>query len=134
MRADPHNAKFSERIPARHRRKHINWKEAFAILHAFVLWHKQWAGSRLRLACDNSVVVEALNKRSIRGETIRPLQLILLIAAVFDIEIAAFWIPSEENIVADAALRHDIKELTNLGFQVSSPRNRTPDTKMSTLR
>jgi hypothetical protein len=125
---------FSDRVPARHRRKHINWKEAFAILHAFVLWHKHWAGGRLRLACDNAAVVEAVNKRSIRGETIRPLQLIFLIAAVFDIEITAFWIPSEENIVADAASRHDFKKLANLGFQVSSLRNRTPDTKMSTLR
>ena len=48
---------FSDRIPARHRQKHINWKEMFAILHAFVLFHKQWAGGQLRLACDNTAVV-----------------------------------------------------------------------------
>jgi hypothetical protein len=35
----------------------------FAILHAFVLWHKEWAGGRLRLACDNSTVVQD-SKRS----------------------------------------------------------------------
>ena len=122
-----HNGRlFSERVPSRHREKHINWKEMFAILHAFVLWHKDWAGGRVRLACDNSAVVQALSKNSIKGETIRPLQTILLIAAVFDIEILIFWIPSEENIIADAASRHDYEKLANLGFQVSSFRNRTP--------
>lgn len=39
---------FSERIPARHRKKHIDWKEMFAVLHAFILWHKEWAGGRIR--------------------------------------------------------------------------------------
>ena len=124
---------FSERVPARHRRKHINWKEMFAILHAFVLWHKEWTGGRLRLACDNSAVVQAIQKKSVKGEPIQPLQTILLIAAVFDIEIFVFWIPSEENIVADAASRHDYKKLANLGFQASSI-HRAQDTKMSTLR
>jgi hypothetical protein len=32
---------FSDRIPSRHCAKHINWKEMFAILHAFVLSHKE---------------------------------------------------------------------------------------------
>jgi hypothetical protein len=45
------------------------------------------------------------NKKYIHGESLQPLELILLIAAIFDIEIFAFWIPSEENIVADAASR-----------------------------
>jgi hypothetical protein len=105
----------------------------FAILHAFVLWHKEWAGGRLRLACDNSTVVQAVRNKSVRGEPIQPLQTILLIAAVFDIEIFIFWIPSEENIVADAASRHDFKKLANLGFQASAI-HRAQDTRMSTLR
>ena len=127
---------FSERVPSRHREKHINWKEMFAILHAFVLWHKDWAGGCVRLACDNSAVVQALDKKSIKGETIRPLQTILLIAAVFDIKILVFWIPSEENIVADAASRHDYEKLADLGFQVSSFRNRKLSlaSKISILR
>jgi hypothetical protein len=28
---------FAQRVPARHRSKHINYKEMFAILHAFIL-------------------------------------------------------------------------------------------------
>jgi hypothetical protein len=75
---------------------------------------------RLRLACDNTVVVDAINNQSIRGETIKPLQDILLIAAIFDIKVSAFWIPSEENIVADAASHFDFEKLADLGFQASS--------------
>ena len=131
---------FSQRVPPRHRAKHINFKEMFAILHAFVLWHERWATGRLRLACDNSAVVDGIKRHSIDGPAIRPLQTILLIAALFDIELAVFWVPSEENIVADAASRHDFKKLANLGFQdqVDSLRHGTlnsiSSTRMSTLR
>jgi hypothetical protein len=130
---------FSERIPSRHREKHINFKEMFAILHAFVLWHEQWATGRVRLACDNSAVVDGIKKRSIDGPAITPLQTILLIAALFDIDLTVFWVPSEENIVADAASRHDFKKLANLGFQdqIDTLRHGPHtifSTRMSTLR
>ena len=89
------------------------------ILHAFILWHEIWRGGLVRIACDNSSVVDALNKHSIKGPAIVPLQRIFLIAAVYDIQISPFWIPSEENMVADAASRYDYKKLANLGLQVS---------------
>ena len=110
---------FSERVPTRHKQKHIDWKEMFAILHAFLLWHQLWFHGTVRIACDNTAVVDAINKRSIKGATIRPLQTILLVAAVHDINLLAFWIPSKENIVADAASRHDYEKLANLGLQVT---------------
>jgi len=31
---------FSERLPSRHKSKEIDWKEMFAVLHAFLLWHE----------------------------------------------------------------------------------------------
>jgi len=46
----------------------------FAILHAFLLWHEVWRGGKVRLACDNSSVVDAINKHSIKGPAIVPLQ------------------------------------------------------------
>src|SRR5436190_9825779 len=91
----------------------------FAILHTFLLWHEVWRGGKVRLACDNSSVVDALNKHSIKGPAIVPLQRLFLIAAVFDIQILPFWIPSEENMVVDAASRFDHRKLANLGLQVS---------------
>ena len=127
---------FAQRIPARHRSKHINYKEMFAILHAFILWHRCWTTGRVRIACDNTAVVDGITKRSIKGPAIRPLQTILLIAALFDIEILIFWIPSEENIVADAASRHNFRKLANLGFQdqIHALQRPPSELKMATLR
>ena len=115
-----HRQVFSERIPSRHKSKKIDWKEMFAILHAFLRWHEEWKGGTVRLACDNSAVVDSLNKHSIKGPAIVPLQRIFLIAAVYDIHIVPFWIPSEENMVADAASRHNYEKLANLGLQVTN--------------
>jgi len=33
---------FSTRVPRRHRGKHINWKELFAVLYAFADWSEDW--------------------------------------------------------------------------------------------
>src|SRR5437762_11480295 len=118
-------------MPTRHRSKHINFQEMFAILHTFLLWHEPWSNDRVHIASDSGVVVDAINKHSIKGPAIRPLQSILLIAAVFNIDLMAFWIPSEENIVADAASRFDFKKLAELGFQMSSPDH--PNPSMSSL-
>ena len=109
---------FATRIPRRHRAKHINWKEAFAILVALAKWAPCLAGSRLILMCDNQAIVQAINKRSIRGEAINPLQLILLAAAVHDVEIEARWLSSEENWIADSLSRFDLKKLANCKLDV----------------
>ena len=109
---------FSVHINRRHRTKHINWKEMFAIYFAITLWAKDWIGCRVILMCDNSAVVDAINKRSIRGETIAILQLILLVAAIQDIELHAEWLPSEDNAIADALSRHQYERLTVLCKQL----------------
>src|SRR5271169_106124 len=77
--------------------------------------------------CDNSAVVDAVNKKSMRGETIAILQLILLIAAIRDIELHAEWLLSEDNAIADALSRHQWDRLTVLceqqGFSPTLLRN-----------
>ena len=133
-----HNGQiFSSRVPSRHKGKHINWKEMFAVLHALTLWHGQWVNGSVDFACDNAAVVGGINKCSIAGPAIRPLRAILLIAAIFDIEIKAHWVSTRENVIADAASRHDFKKLADLGFkdQVFALRHR-PSTpiRVSTLR
>jgi hypothetical protein len=107
---------FAERIPTRHCLKHLDWKEMYAVLHSFLLWHESWT---VHLACDNIVMVDALNNHSINGASLQPLQSILLVATVYDTAIQVFWIPSEENKVADAASRFDYKRLADLGLQIS---------------
>jgi hypothetical protein len=104
---------FATRVAKRHRDKHINWKEAYAILVALAKWGPQAQGSKITFMCDNQAIVDAINKTSIRGEAINPLQLILLAAASFDIDIEAKWLSSEENWIADALSRFDLKRLAN---------------------
>ena len=109
----------------------------YAVLHAFILWHKEWVHGSLTVISDSTAVVNGLTNKSIKGPALHPLRTILLMAAVFDIEIKTRWIPSEENVIADAASRHDFKKLANLGFkdQVQKLRNKpTAATKTSDLR
>jgi len=105
---------FSVHLNRRHRTKHINWKEMFAIFFAVSLWADEWIGCRVILMCDNSAVVDAINKKSMRGITITILQFILLIAAIRDIELHSEWLSSEDNAIADALSRHQFDRLTSL--------------------
>ena len=70
------------------------------------LWADEWIGCHIILMCDNSAVVDAINKKSMRGITITILQFILLIAAIHDIELHSKWLSSEDNAIADALSRH----------------------------
>ena len=51
--------------------------------------------------------------------------------AFFDIALSSFWIPSEENMVANAASRYDYTKLANLELQIS---HHESSIKASTLR
>jgi hypothetical protein len=53
-----------------------------SILFALASWGDQLIGSRIKFMCDNEAVASTINKTSIRGEAINPLQLILLSATV----------------------------------------------------
>src|SRR5437016_5988394 len=81
--------------------------------------------------CLNCASIGPRVSQPFRGKTVKPLQNVLLIAAIFDISLFIFWIPSEENRVMDAASWHDYSKLANLGLQVS---HQQPSIKASTLR
>ena len=128
---------FSTHVPRRHRKKHINWKEMYAVLYVFLMWHPHWENGELLVHCDNDAVVNAINKRSIRGPTITPLQTLLLIAALFNITISAVWIRTASNSIADAVSRHDFKRLANLGhkdYNHNNVRNSEPHAPVPILR
>ena len=116
---------FSSRIPRSRRSKHINWKEAYAILFALAKWSQEWKGCTLLVMCDNSAIVQALNTRTIRGNAITPLQLIFLTAAIDDIEIYSEWLSTKENWIADALSRFDLKRIANLFPQLQAVQNGT---------
>jgi len=111
------NEVFSTRIPRRHRRKHINWKEMYSILYAFASWSNQWENKKVIIFCNNTGVVCGINKRTIRGKAIEPLQTIFLLAARRNIEVTAVWVPTKSNALADALSRFELKKITNIGGQ-----------------
>jgi len=51
---------------------------------------------------DNKADISAINITSVGGQTINPLQLILLSVAVWTIDINACWLSSEENWITDS--------------------------------
>jgi hypothetical protein len=126
---------FSTRVPRRHRTKHINWKEAYAVLFAFAKWGPSWEGQHITIMCDNSAIVDAINKRSIRGDAINPLQLLFLTAALYDIDMTACWLSSEDNWIADSLSRFDFKRLANFQLdRLLDLSRREPGTPMFKLR
>ena len=50
---------FSTNLPRRHKDKHINWKEAYAILYALEKWGPQLQGCTIIFMCDNETIVDA---------------------------------------------------------------------------
>ena len=85
--------------------------------------------------CDNSAIVDAINNRSIRSDAINPLQLLFLTAALYDIDISACWLSSEDNWIADSLSRFDFKRLTNFQLdRLFDLSRREPGTPMFKLR
>jgi len=112
---------FTTRLPRQYRSKHIDWKEAYALLFALAKWGSSWYGHTVIAMCDNSVIVSALNSKSVKGEAIHPLQLIFLTAALNDIDLLSEWLSTKENWIADALSRFQIDKVTNLFPQFQDP-------------
>src|SRR5579859_5979260 len=92
--------------------------------------------SPMVILCDNTTAVAAVNKRSACESLTPVLQALLLVAALFNIDLVTRWIPTDENSVTDALSRHDFKRLANLGFvtQASILHRPHPTIPTSTLR
>ena len=58
---------------------------------------------------DNTVVVNAINAKTVHGRAIYP-----LIAALYDIEISSNWLSSEDNWIADALSRFELHKIVNI--------------------
>jgi ribonuclease HI len=105
---------FSTTVPQRHKAKHINFKEMYAVLHALRTWTTESRAGRIKLHCDNEAVVAALAKGSIKGQAMNPLRQIAMHIALHDIELHCIWIPTKENALADALSRWDTEKIANL--------------------
>ncbi|KAJ5385651.1 hypothetical protein N7509_008192 [Penicillium cosmopolitanum] len=87
---------------ARASEAHINTKEVTAILQAFLLHSLHWAHHRVLAFTDCAVAFHGLSKQALRGPAHRQLLMLFSIAAALDIEIQPRWLPSSENMLADA--------------------------------
>jgi len=112
---------FSARISRSHRSRHIDWKEAYAILFAFANWSAQWRDCLVTIHCDNWTIVSAINSRTIRGPAIDILQALFLVAALDNIEIQATWLSSRDNWIADALSRFEFTKIANIFPQLLEP-------------
>jgi len=70
--------------------------------------------------------LNAINARSVRGQTIDPLQLLFLTAALYDIEIASEWLLSEDNWIADPLSHFEFDKITDMFPQFQNSRSHRP--------
>ncbi|KAF5361332.1 hypothetical protein D9757_013548 [Collybiopsis confluens] len=119
------DAWFSTRVPRRFRKRDIQFKELYAILHAILCWGNCWSGQHVVFYGDNQAVVQWLVSGTCGSPLAMPvLWLISMLAASLRFSFTSIWIPSEENALADAASRFQYSRLFELAPhlpQVSVP-------------
>lgn len=99
---------------------HINTKEVSAILQAFLLHSPHWAHHRVLAFTDSAVAFHGLSKQALRGPAHRQLLMLFSIAAALDIEVQPHWLPSSENLLADALSRSDYRTIADICPQWTS--------------
>jgi hypothetical protein len=106
---------FSARVPRRFRARDIQFKEIAAILHAILCWGDAWHGRHVNLHCDNQAVVAWLSSGTCRSiPSMRFVRLIPMMAAALNFTFSIHWIPTSENVFADAASRFQYSRLFQL--------------------
>ncbi len=84
----------------------INVLELLCVLVALRIWGSEFAGLRIKLMCDNTTSVAALNEARIRNHYMQEyMREIAFIAAQNDFDIWAVHIPGIENRLADQLSR-----------------------------
>ena len=98
--------------------EHINTKEIRAVEQGLLRWGSQWKGGRVALYIDNRAVVHGIENQTIRGKTMDVLHRCLLLASKNDLELSPHWIPTGDNILADALSRFDRGRIANIAPQL----------------
>jgi len=88
-----------------------------ALLH----WGHKWRGKRIIMHIDNRAVAYAIENRTIRGVSMNVLRRCLLLAAECDLVISTQWIPTKDNILADALSRLDFDRVAKIAPQLIYP-------------
>jgi hypothetical protein len=95
--------------------EHINTRELRAVEQCLLHWGHSWAGHSILFHVDNTVALHGINNGTTRGEPMKILRRLLLLAATFQVhDLQAVWISSEDNALADALSRWDRDRIANL--------------------
>ena len=92
-----------------------------AVEQALLYWGRQWKGSKVILHVDNRAVAHGLENQTIRGAPMDVLRRCLLLAAEYDLDLEARWIPTRENALADALSRFDYDRIAKIASQLIYP-------------
>ena len=97
---------------------HISVKELLPIVMSVHVWGTRWRDQRIMFLCDNSAVVDVINKRTSADKKLMALiRKLVMSTLVFNIDFRAKHIPGKINIVSDA-ISH---------FQLDKARQASPD-------
>ena len=105
--------------------QNIAYAELINILVALKVWHKEWAGLRVLIKCDNQSVVSVLTTGKTRNSVMaKYARNIFLWLSAFNIDIKVVHVPGKLNPVADLLSRwyvtHDnVKKLQELVYPVT---------------
>ena len=107
------NKAFSYHFSMRQRAKCINFKEMTAVPQALPKWIETFKGSLRRIFDDNFAIVNGLQRNSINGEVMEPLQRIAMLCREYNIELQAHWISTKQNSLADMLSRGQYTKIAN---------------------
>ena len=95
--------------------KHIAVKELAPIFVAAAAWGSDWKGALVQVQCDNTAVVEVINKGTARDRDIMQLMRCLaFLAAKGDFYVVASHIKGVDNTLADALSRDNLELFRSL--------------------
>ena len=98
-------------------------KELIPILIAALIWGRSWSGQKVLCHCDNQVVVAAIRSRSsAQTQIMHLLRCLFFIEASSNFSLAAEYITSADNAIADALSRDNL----NSFFQMVPGASRGP--------
>ena len=114
------NQVYALPLPFTYHQLNIAYLEMLNILVALKVWHREWAGARIQVKCDNQDVVSVLNsgrsRDSVMAEYARN---IFMWVSTFNIDIKVVHVPGKLNEVADLLSRwfitkNNVKKLHHL--------------------
>ena len=100
---------FQLQWPESIRQAHISVKELVPIVLAAAVWGSRWIGRAVLVRCDNSAVVDTLNKGSCRDpELMHLVRCLAFLKAKFQFSLMASHIAGSRNVLADALSRDNL--------------------------